>query len=164
MTSSVYFLCVNRRWLMAAETGTRYSLAVDTVIHADIGEVWDVLVNPRMAGELFWGTTVESDFKVGSPIVWKGTWEGKPFEDRGIIKKMENQSILQYSHWSPGSSAPPEADRNLITIRLAREPAGIRVTLQHDNIASVTLKEHSEKNWKQLLERLKELAERGKKA
>jgi hypothetical protein len=40
-------------------------------------------------GRLFWGSTVESDFKAGSPIVWKGAWEGKVFEDKGTILKRE---------------------------------------------------------------------------
>jgi uncharacterized protein YndB with AHSA1/START domain len=149
---------------MTAKTDTRYSLSVDILIDAEIEDVWDVLVNPRKAGELFWGSTVESDFKVGSPIVWKGTWDGKPFEDRGIIKEMRKGEVLQYTHWSTAAPVPTEKERNLITVRLQKRPNGVQVTFQHENIASLSMKEHSEGMWKQLLGKLKELAEGGKKA
>jgi uncharacterized protein YndB with AHSA1/START domain len=149
---------------MAANTDTRYSLTVEIQIRAKLEDVWDYLVNPRKVGELFWGSTVESDFKVGSLIVWKGNWEGKPFEDRGIVMEMKKGEVLQYSHWSPAEPVPPEKDRNLISVRLKKLANGVHVTFQHDNIASLAMKEHSEGMWKQLLSRMKELAEGGPKA
>lgn len=147
---------------MSSHTETRYSLAVETVIAADITDVWELLVNPVETGKLFWGTKVESDFKVGSPIAWKGVWEGKPFEDRGTIKRVEKNSLLQYSHWSTASDAPDnEAAHNLLTFRLTKVSGGVRVVLQHENIATPEMKEHSEKMWKQLLETMKATAEGG---
>ena len=145
---------------MAAHTDTRYSLTVQTLISARAADVWDALVDPVRAGEIFWGTTVESDFKVGSPIVWKGTWEGKPFEDRGVVTRLEKGSLLQYSHWTGSGTPPDESQRNLITVSLAAEAGGTRVSLQHDNISSLEMKEHSEKNWAQFLARMKEILER----
>jgi uncharacterized protein YndB with AHSA1/START domain len=149
---------------MAAHADTRYSLTVQTLITARTADVWEALVDPVTAGEIFWGTTVESDFKVGRPIVWKGTWEGKPFEDRGIITQLEEGSLLQYSHWTGSGTPPDESQRNLITFRVAAEAGGTRVSMQHENISSPELKEHSEKNWSQLLARMKEILERRPKS
>lgn len=147
---------------MTSRTEPRYSLAVETVISADITDVWELLVNPAETGRLFWGTTVESDFKVGSPIVWKGVWEGKPFEDRGTIKRVEKNAVLQYSHWSTASDTPnDEATHNLLTFQLTKEDRGVRVVLQHENIATMAMKEHSEKMWTQLLATMKRMAEGG---
>jgi uncharacterized protein YndB with AHSA1/START domain len=143
---------------MSTKTDTRYSLAVETVISADIGAVWEILVNPTRTGELFWGSTVESDFKVGSPIVWKGMWEGKPFEDRGVIKQVRRNALLQYTHWSTATgSAEDEGSHNLLTFRLSQEKQGVRVVLQHENIATKEMKEHSEQMWNQLLGNLKKM-------
>lgn len=149
---------------MAAHTDTRYSLTVQTLIGARTADVWDALVDPVRVGEIFWGTTVESDFTVGRTIVWKGTWEGKPFEDRGIITRREEGSLLQYSHWTGSGTPPDESERNLITFRVAAEAGGTRVSMQHENISTLEMKEHSEKLWSQMLARMKEILERPPKA
>jgi uncharacterized protein YndB with AHSA1/START domain len=147
---------------MSTRTDVRYSLAVETVIAADIGTVWELLTNPEKTSQLFWGSTVESDFKVGSPISWKGTWEGKPFEDRGVIKRVLPNSLIQYTHWSTASSTAEDAgSHNLLTFRLSKVKEGVRVVLQHENIATLQMKEHSEGMWNQLLATMKKMAEEG---
>ena len=145
---------------MSAKTETRYSLAVETVIATEVEKVWHLLVDPVELGKLFWGSTVESDFKAGSPIVWKGMWEGKAFQDDGKITRVEKNSLLQCTHWSPTSGTPESP--NLLTWELTKVKGGVRVVMRHENIASLEMKEHSEPMWKQLLERMKDTLEGGK--
>jgi uncharacterized protein YndB with AHSA1/START domain len=141
--------------------GKRYSIRVDTLVHAARGKVWDLLVDPAKLGALFWGSTVVSDFRIGSPIVWKGLWEGKPFEDRGQVLEREDGSFLKYSHWTPSPGTPDEdIVRSILTFRLTEEQGGVRVVFLHDNIATLQMKDHSEPLWRQLLERLKETLEK----
>ena len=45
--------------------------------------VWEALINPAMIKQYFFGTDVVSDWKVGNSIVWRGTWQGKEYEDKG---------------------------------------------------------------------------------
>jgi hypothetical protein len=151
---------MKRRTEMQETSTTRYAISVDAFIRSSAGEAWDILVDPVKVGALFWDCTVEGDFTVGSPIVWKGMWEGKPFEDRGTIKKREENALLQFTHWTPTSGTPDdEARRHLLTFRLASESGGVRVTLQHENIPTLTMKEHSEAMWHQLLERMRVMIE-----
>jgi uncharacterized protein YndB with AHSA1/START domain len=138
----------------------RLSLTVETRIRARLQDAWSLLVDPARLGTLYWGSTVESDFIPGHPIVWKGTWEGKPFEDRGTILQVKAPSLLQYSHWAPSSGPDVPENRNLLTWRLSAEGESVRVTFQHENIATQAMKEHSEPMWNQLLVRMKELLER----
>jgi uncharacterized protein YndB with AHSA1/START domain len=70
-------------------------------ISTPIANLWDALVNPEMIRQYMFGTKVVSDWKEGSPIVWKGEWEGKPYEDKGVILKLKQERVLQYSHFSP---------------------------------------------------------------
>ncbi len=143
-----------------ADTGEkRFSLEVDTHINSGLEEAWKLLMDPAGTGKLFWGSTVESDFVPGHPIVWKGTWEGKPFEDRGTIKAVEEKSLLRYSHWSPSSGPDVEANHSLLTWRLARKGAGVRVSLTHENIPTEVMRDHSRQMWSQLLARMKETLE-----
>jgi hypothetical protein len=146
---------------MTEKNGPRYSIQVDTLISVTVSEAWSLLVDPVQLGALFWGSTVESDFKVGRPIVWRGTWDGKPFEDRGFILERVDGSVLRCSHWSPTSGTPnEEAWRHVLTFRLSQEAGGVRVVFRHENIPTLKEKAHSEPMWRQLLDVLKETLER----
>jgi uncharacterized protein YndB with AHSA1/START domain len=107
------------------------------------------------------GTTVVSDWQEGSPITWEGEWKGKPYEDKGKIRKIEPPRLLQYSHYSPLSGLPdtPE-NHHTVTIELSAKGAQTGVSLSQDNNASDEAREHSEKNWKMMLEGLKKLLEK----
>lgn len=72
-------------------------------IDATIGNVWDALVTPEAIKQYMFGTTVVTDWREGSPISWKGEWEGKPYEDKGTILQLKPGRSLQYSHFSPRS-------------------------------------------------------------
>lgn len=126
-----------------------------TTINAPTEIVWDALVTPSIIREYMFGTNVVSDFKEGSPITWKGEWQGKAYEDKGVIKRVEPHRRLQYTHAT--SSAPDEV--HTVTIELAEKGSGTEVTLSQDNNASDEAREHSEKNWGMMLDGLKKLLE-----
>ena len=44
-------------------------------------KVWEALTTPRLTKQYFFGVDILTDWKPGSPIIYKGEWEGKPFED-----------------------------------------------------------------------------------
>src|SRR5260370_24675539 len=73
-------------------------------VHAPTLKVWDALVNPKTIRQYMFGTNVVSDWKKGAPITWKGEWQGQPYEDKGVILKLEPERVLQYSHFRPLSS------------------------------------------------------------
>jgi len=123
-------------------------------------KVWDALTNPGMIKQYMFGTDTVSDWKEGGSIVWKGVWEGKTYEDRGKILKIENERVLQYSHFSP-MIGKPDVPENYHTVTIALEGNGnqTRVSLMQDNNATEEAREHSEKNWNAALESLKKLLE-----
>ncbi len=132
----------------------------ETTIGAPVDKVWDALINPEMIKQYMFGTTVISDWKEGSKIVWKGEWEGKQYEDKGKILNMAPRKQLQYSHFTPaaGVADVPE-NYHIVTIDLKEEDKQTVVILTQDNNADEKAKEHSEKNWKMMLASLKKLLE-----
>lgn len=129
-------------------------------IDAPVGKVWDGLVSPAVIKKYMAGATVVTDWKEGSPIVWKGEWKGKPFEDKGKILEIEPERHLKYSHYSPMSGEPDEPESyHTVTIDLAKLGNGIRVELSQDKNASDKALAESEKNWKMMLEGLKKAVE-----
>ena len=131
-----------------------------TTIAAPRAKVWKALTTPDTIKQYMFGTTVISDWREGSPIAWKGEWEGKPYEDKGVILRLEPERTLQYSHFSPLSGLPDAPDSyHTVTIELADQSSGTRVTLSQDNNATDKAQQHSQKNWQMMLEGLKKILE-----
>ena len=105
-------------------------------------------------------TDVISDWKVGSPIVYKGDWQGKPFEDKGQILEFEPEELLVSTHWSPLSGVPDLPEYyHTVTYRLSESDGKTEVTIHQDKNASEEEKADSEANWKAFLDGLKKLLE-----
>lgn len=139
---------------------TNYVAKQSIVIKAPIAKVWDALVNPDMIRKYMFGTNAVSDWKQGSPIFFKGEWQGRSYEDKGVILRLEPERLIQYTHFSPLSGVPdiPE-NYHTVTIELRHEKQGVLVALSQDNNPTEEAREHSAKNWHIMLEGLKKLLE-----
>ena len=137
-----------------------YTAAASTTINAPASRVWEALTKPELIKKYMFGTDVISDWKVGSPIVYKGEWQGKPFEDKGQILAFEPEKLLVSTHWSPLSGVPdlPE-NYHTVTYRLSESDGKTEVTIHQDKNASEEEKADSEANWKAILDGLKKLLE-----
>lgn len=132
-----------------------------TTINAPVSKVWDALTKPELIKQYLFGTDVISDWKVGSDIVYRGEWQGKPFEDKGKILEMKRERSLVSTHWSPLSGVPDTPENyHTVSYHLATKDGQTEVTITQDNNASEDEKAHSEQNWRQMLEGLKKLLER----
>ena len=137
-----------------------YTAKATTTIKAPVSKVWQALVNPDIIKQYLFNTDVISDWKVGSPITYRGEWEGKPFEDKGQILDVEPERLLRSTHWSPLSGVPdiPE-NYHTVTYTLTDQGESTEVTITQDNNATEDEKAHSEKNWRTVLEGMKTLLE-----
>jgi uncharacterized protein YndB with AHSA1/START domain len=130
------------------------------VVNVPSEKVWDALVDPKAIKQYMFGTDVASDWNVGSPITWKGEWQGKRYEDKGEILQVTPGKTLQYTHFSPLSGLPDKPENyHTVTINVSGNGANTRVSLFQDNNATEQAREHSEKNWKMMLAALKKFLE-----
>jgi uncharacterized protein YndB with AHSA1/START domain len=132
-----------------------------TTINAPVSKVWKALINPAMIKQFMFRTEVISDWKEGSPIVWKGEWQGKPYEDKGTIIKIEPEHLLICSHFSPLSGTPdiPE-NYHIVTYELSPFKGHTNLSLSQDNNAGEKEMQHSAKMWENMLAELKKLLEK----
>ena len=129
-------------------------------IHAPVDKVWDALVNPQVIKRYMFGATVESDWKQGSPIAWKGEWKGKPYEDKGRILEIRPEKRLQYSHFSPLSGAPDRPENyHRVTIDLSKKDGEVRLELAQDGNKTAEARDESQKNWTMMLDGIKKAVE-----
>jgi len=131
-----------------------------TTIHAPSDAVWQALVDPGAIRQYMFGAQVDSDWREGSPITWKGEFKGKPYEDKGKILEVARGKRLRYSHFSPLAGLPDKPENyHTVTIDLSGEGEETRVSLAQDNNADEKALAHSEKNWTAMLDGLKKYVE-----
>ncbi len=130
-------------------------------VHAPVETVWNALVNPAMIKQYFFGVQVVSDWKEGSPITYKGVWEGKEFVDKGTILRIVPNKLLSTNYWTSfsGLEDKPENYQN-VAYELSRRDGLTVLTVTQDHIPDEKSKQHSEQNWKGVLESLKKLVEK----
>ena len=140
---------------------TETTARVSRTLHASVDEVWRVLTNARTVGSLFMGSTVETDFHVGSPITFKGEFKGRRYEDKGEILGVDECRRLSFSHYSGMSGVPDEPENyHVVTFDLRPAPEGTRVVLTQSNLTGGVRKsdiEHKadyEKTWSMVLDGL----------
>jgi uncharacterized protein YndB with AHSA1/START domain len=130
-------------------------------INAPAAKVWAALTTPETIKQYLFGTEVMTDWQVGSPIIYKGVWEGRAYEDKGIILKVIPEKLLESTYWSGMSGLPdlPENYKN-VAYELTSDSDGTRLTVTQDNNVTEEEKNHSEQNWGVVLKSLKELLEK----
>ena len=106
------------------------------------------------------GTHVSSNWREGSTITYQGEYEGKKYQDNGVIKIIEPEKIFQSTYWSSmsGKEDKPE-NYKLVTYTIKKINGKTVVTVSQDNNSTEKEKMHSVENWKSVLRKFKEVVE-----
>jgi uncharacterized protein YndB with AHSA1/START domain len=120
-------------------------------------KVWSGLTEPDLVRQYFFGTELASDWKVGGPITFSGAWEGKPYQDKGIVLAYDPPRFLSYSYLSSWTDLP-DLPENYLTISYHLEDLGGRtkLSISQENYDQEKA-EHSRENWNHLLSALRDL-------
>jgi uncharacterized protein YndB with AHSA1/START domain len=130
-------------------------------INASAAAVWRALTDPQLVKQYMHGTNMQTTWEIGSPITWRGEWQGKTYEDKGTVLAFVPRTLLKTTHWSPmgGSDDKPE-NYHTVTYELAEHGAETVLTLMQDNNASQEAADTmAEKNWGPVLDGVKAVAE-----
>jgi uncharacterized protein YndB with AHSA1/START domain len=139
-----------------------YSSSASVLIRAPLVAVWKAITDPDVVRKYFFGTLLTTEWNIGSPITFRGEWEGKPYEDRGTVLSFAPPRELSFNYWSSfsGIADKPEL-RQTIRYELAEVDGSVRVTIHQSNTNTQERADHSAKNWKVVLDGLKSVVESG---
>lgn len=140
---------------------------VNGTIYASLSDVWKALTDPDLIKQYFFGTNTITDWKVGSPIKFTGEWQGKIYEDKGTVLAFEPEKLIRYSYWSSMSGIEDKPENYMaVTYELASNNGSkgnggsTRIIITQENIPDEKTKEHSEENWKKVIDQLKKVVEK----
>src|SRR5918995_3751638 len=127
---------------------TDISTSSSVAIEAPADEVWRALTTPELIKQWFFGVETETDWEEGSPIVHRGEWQGKPYEDRGEIVRIEPPHLLVHTHWSDLSGKPDSPEHyQEVTWEVSERSEGSELTISERNLPSDEAKDASGQAW-----------------
>lgn len=140
---------------------------VRTTINAPPTAVWKALTNASSLKQFFFGSDIVTDWRIGSPIRFRGDWKGKPYEDKGTIQSFDVDRRLAFTHWSPLSKLEDKPENyHIVSFDLRPVNGGTEVVLTQTNQSdseplTPEIRKEYEKNWTMLLDGLKKVVEGG---
>jgi uncharacterized protein YndB with AHSA1/START domain len=137
-----------------------YIAKAEIDVAAPASRVWKALTDPETIAKYFFGSQVQTDWQPGSPIVWKGEYEGKRYEDKGEILEVEQNRLLRVTHFSPMTGLPDKPENyHTLTYTLDERGGSTHVSLSQDNNGSEAEAERATANWMTMLNGLKSTVE-----
>ena len=134
-------------------------------INASSAKVWDALVNPEKTKQYMFGCEAISDWKPGSPLLWKGSYEGKEMIFvKGNVVDIQPNKILKFTVIDPNASYPDIPENYLNVTYELKEQNGVttlKVTSDGFENAAEGQKRYDESynNWDPILVQIKKLVE-----
>lgn len=137
-------------------------------IEAPASTVWDVLTNPLQTKKYMFGCETVSDWKPGSPLLWKGEYEGKEMVFvKGDIVEIRPNEYLAYTTIDPNSDID-DTSANYLTVTYDLQPQKgetlLTVTQGDYNKVAAGERRYQEAwnngaGWSPILEEIKKVAE-----
>ena len=131
-------------------------------IAAPASRVWQALTDPEIMKKWMFDTEIHiiTDWQVGGPIVIRGNFNGKDFENNGTVLRFEPEELLQYSHLSSSSRLPDlPKNHSVLEFKLAPSENQTSLTLTLSNFPTESIYKHLAFYWNVTLEVLKRLIE-----
>lgn len=146
---------------MTNSSTEKHSSSASILVRAPRADVWRALTDPAAVKQYFFDTDLVTDWEPGSPLLFRGEYDGKVYEDRGTVRAFDPERSLSFDYWSSMSGLEDRPDtRQLIVYELAERDGAIEVTVRQSNVDTAERAQHSAENWKVVLEAMRKFVER----
>ncbi len=112
----------------------------EILINAPLTKVWDVLTNPEETRKYMYGCETVSDWKPGSPLLWRAEVEGKvTVFVKGTIVNIKPGHLLAYTTFDPNNPKIEDIPENYLTVtyRITEEDGQTRLVVTQGDYSKV---------------------------
>lgn len=129
------------------------TLSLTKTIPSSLERIWEILTTPKYIKEYLYNTDAISDWKEGSSLIFKGVWEGTPYEEKGKILTFQPPHTFRYSYFSDFFGLPDQQENySIIENKLTYADGLVTIHLTQTGFTSVERRDHSIESWKQCLD------------
>lgn len=158
--SSFYNLSFSQTVTNKKNMSKNLVLTKERNIAANTKKVWAAITETTSNWN---GVTVNtiSAWEPNSDITFSFVWDGKEYADKGNIIEFVPEKIFSHTYWSAFSGLPDQKENySKVQYELFSTKKGTILKLTHSNFATHTMYEHSDKNWEDTLDKIKEKCEK----
>ena len=121
-------------------------------------QVWNLLTNPELTKQYMYGCEVLSEWKVGSPIIWKGITEDgtEVIYVKGEIIEIEKEKKVTFTMFDPNKGMEDKLENYVnLTYELQKLKNGTKLILTQGDFSKAEngkdRYEESSKGWEMVL-------------
>ena len=124
-------------------------------------DLWAVLTESKFTRVYMFNCSVNSDWKIGSPITWKGNYQGYDAYQKGEILDIKPFELLKYSTFDPNFGLADKAENYIHVSYLLNESNGkTELTIINETFDGDEQRmEHIMQGWNMVIGKIKEVAE-----
>ena len=128
-------------------------------LNADIANVWEALTNPEITRKYFFDCEAISDWKVGSPLIFKMISEGKEIVPvKGVVTAIEEKRLLEHTCFTPQFENDP-SKHTTVTYKLSAENDITKLSVTQGEFGDEETYNHTNASWDKVLDGLKMVLE-----
>lgn len=127
-------------------------------------QVWNLLTNPEITKQYMYGCEVLSEWKVGSPIIWKGITEDgtEVIYVKGEIIEIEKEKKVTFTMFDPNKGMEDKLENYVnLTYELQKLKNGTKLILTQGDFSKAEngkdRYEESSKGWEMVLPIMKKV-------
>lgn len=135
------------------------TLTASVDVSASPSQVWRALTDRDTIRRFFLGAEVDTTWEPGSPITWRGEYDGRRYEDKGEVVEVTPEQKLEFTHFSPltGQEDKPE---NYHHVRFLLEEQGDHTTVRVEQEPGGG--DEQRQVWETVLQNLQDIVEEGR--
>ena len=131
------------------------------LINSSAQRLWDILTKSEYTKEYMFNCSVDSDWKIGSPIIWQGNYQGYQAYQKGEILDINPFRLIKYSTFDPNFGLEDKPENYIHVSYLLKEKDNQTELI----IINETFDENEERmghinqGWEMVIGKIKEVAE-----
>ncbi|REE90672.1 uncharacterized protein YndB with AHSA1/START domain [Paenibacillus taihuensis] len=143
---------------------TTNAFVYTTYIATTPEKLWEALTSSEFTEQYFFGSRIESDWKIGSKVTYS---RGGEVTDYGTILKCEPHRLLSFT-WNYVADKSGRAEPSQVTFTLVPMNGSVKLTLKHENLIPSDIVDRDDtfeglnNGWPAILSNLKSLLETGR--